>query len=76
MIFLIDLLVMLYSIYLKHQTKVGLDILQLDEFRLMFEEEQEVISKLLEKLSFKTNDGITDIKFAFPHLSPKPLIVP
>jgi|TARA_X000001382_G_C3011696_1_gene128731 hypothetical protein len=40
---------MLYSIYLKHQTKVGLDILQLDEFRLMFEEEQEVISKLLEK---------------------------
>jgi len=44
-----SLLVMLYSIYLKHQTKVGLDILQLDEFRLMFEEEQEVISKLLEK---------------------------
>ena len=40
---------MLYSIYLKHQTKVGLDILQLDEFRLMFEEEQQVISKLLEK---------------------------
>ena len=44
-----SLLVMLYSIYLKHQTKVGLDILQLDEFRLMFEEEQQVISKLLEK---------------------------
>ncbi len=44
-----SLLIMLYSIYLKHQTKVGLDILQLDEFRLMFEEEQEVISKLLEK---------------------------
>ena len=40
---------MLYSIYLKHQTKVGLDILQLDEFRLMFEEEQQVISQLLEK---------------------------
>jgi|TARA_R110000824_G_scaffold63162_1_gene166446 hypothetical protein len=40
---------MLYSIYLKHQTKVGLDILQLEEFRLMFEEEQQVISKLLEK---------------------------
>lgn len=40
---------MLYSIYLKHQTKIGLDILQLDEFRLMFEEEQQVISKLLEK---------------------------
>ena len=39
----------LYSIYLKHQTKVGLDILQLEEFRLMFEEEQQVISKLLEK---------------------------
>ena len=44
-----SLLIMLYSIYLKHQTKVGLDILQLDEFRLMFEEEQQVISKLLEK---------------------------
>jgi len=44
-----SLLVMLYSIYLKHQTKVGLDILQLEEFRLMFEEEQLVISKLLEK---------------------------
>lgn len=44
-----SLLVMLYSIYLKHQTKVGLDILQLEEFRLMFEEEQQVISKLLEK---------------------------
>ena len=44
-----SLLIMLYSIYLKHQTKIGLDILQLDEFRLMFEEEQQVISKLLEK---------------------------
>lgn len=44
-----SLLIMLYSIYLKHQTKVGLDILQLEEFRLMFEEEQQVISKLLEK---------------------------
>ena len=44
-----SLLIMLYSIYLKHQTKVGLDILQLEEFRLMFEEEQLVISKLLEK---------------------------
>lgn len=44
-----SLLIMLYSIYLKHQTKVGLDILQLDEFRLMFEEEQQVISQLLEK---------------------------
>ena len=44
-----SLLIMLYSIYLKHQTKVGLDILQLEEFRLMFEEEQQVISKLSEK---------------------------
>tara|TARA_X000001388_G_C2208263_1_gene114052 strand:+ start:182 stop:382 length:201 start_codon:yes stop_codon:yes gene_type:complete len=43
------LLIMLYSIYLKHQTKVGLDILQLEEFRLMFEEQQEVIAKLLEE---------------------------
>ena len=39
---------MLYSIYLKHQTKVGLDVMQLEDFRLMFEEEQEALSKLLE----------------------------
>ena len=44
-----SLLVMLYSIYLKHQTKVGLDVLQLEDFRLMFEEQQEVIAKLLEE---------------------------
>tara|TARA_A100001201_G_scaffold50224_1_gene50028 strand:- start:146 stop:349 length:204 start_codon:yes stop_codon:yes gene_type:complete len=44
-----SLLVMLYSIYLKHQTKVGLDVLQLEEFRLMFEEEQTALSKLLEE---------------------------
>ena len=50
-----SLLVMLYSIYLKHQTKVGLDVLQLEEFRLMFEEQQEVIAKLLE-------DDLTDVK--------------
>ena len=43
-----SLLIMLYSIYLKHQTKVGLDVLQLEAFRLMFEEEQEALSKLLE----------------------------
>jgi len=43
-----SLLIMLYSIYLKHQTKVGLDVLQLEDFRLMFEEEQEALSKLLE----------------------------
>jgi len=43
-----SLLMMLYSIYLKHQTKVGLDILQLEEFRLLFEEQQEVIASLLE----------------------------
>ena len=43
-----SLLVMLYSIYLKHQTKVGLDVMQLEDFRLMFEEEQTALSKLLE----------------------------
>ena len=53
-----SLLIMLYSIYLKHQTKVGLDILQLEEFRLMFEEEQQVISKLLEKEITETTDEI------------------
>ena len=44
-----SLLVMLYSIYLKHQTKVGLDVLQLEDFRLMFEEQQGAIAKLLEE---------------------------
>jgi len=28
------------------------------------------------KKIFKTKDGINEIKFAFPHLSPSPLIVP
>jgi|TARA_R100001129_G_scaffold150846_1_gene113003 hypothetical protein len=53
-----SLLIMLYSIYLKHQTKTGLDILQLEEFRLMFEEQQEVIAKLLEKEMTETTDEI------------------
>ena len=43
-----SLLVMLYSIYLKHQAKSGDSLMQLEEFRLMFEEQQEVIAKLLE----------------------------
>ena len=50
-----SLLIMLYSIYLKRQTKTGLDVLQLEDFRLMFEEQQEVIAKLLE-------DDLTDVK--------------
>ena len=53
-----SLLIMLYSIYLKHQTKTGLDVLQLEEFRLMFEEQQEVIAKLLEKEMTETRDEI------------------
>ena len=36
----------------------------------------ELISYLEEKSFFKKNVGIKDIRFAFPHLSPKPLIVP
>ena len=40
---------MLYSIYLKHQTKVGDYVMQLEDFRLMFEEEQEALAKLLEE---------------------------
>ena len=44
-----SLLIMLYSIYLKHQTKVGDHVLQLEDFRLMFEEEQEALAKLLEE---------------------------
>jgi len=50
-----SLLVMLYSIYLKHQAKSGDSLMQLEEFRLMFEEQQEVIAKLLE-------DDLTDVK--------------
>ena len=44
-----SLLIMLYSIYLKHQTKVGDYVMQLEDFRLMFEEQQEAIAKLLEE---------------------------
>ena len=50
-----SLLVMLYSIYLKHQAKSGDSLMQLEEFRLMFEEQQEAIAKLLE-------DDLTDVK--------------
>ena len=53
-----SLLIMLYSIYLKHQTKPGLDVLQLADFRLMFEEQQEVIAKILEKEITETTDEI------------------
>ncbi|ASF00340.1 hypothetical protein [uncultured virus] len=53
-----SLLIMLYSIYLKHQTKTGLDVLQLEDFRLMFEEQQEVIAKILEKEITETTDEI------------------
>ena len=53
-----SLLIMLYSIYLKHQTKTGLDVLQLEDFRLMFEEQQEVIAKILEKEMTETTDEI------------------
>ena len=40
---------MLYSIYLKHQAKTGDSLMGLEDFRLMFEEQQEVIAKLLEE---------------------------
>ncbi len=50
-----SLLVMLYSIYLKHQAKSGDSLMQLEEFRLMFEEQQEAIAKLLE-------DDLSDVK--------------
>ena len=43
-----SLLMMLYSIYLKHQAKKGDSLMGLEDFRLMFEEEQEALSKLLE----------------------------
>tara|TARA_R100001443_G_C3330998_1_gene172306 strand:+ start:687 stop:890 length:204 start_codon:yes stop_codon:yes gene_type:complete len=44
-----SLLIMLYSIYLKHQAKTGDSLMDLEEFRLMFEEQQEAIAKLLEE---------------------------
>ena len=50
-----SLLVMLYSIYLKHQAKAGDSLMDLEEFRLMFEDQQEAIAKLLE-------DDLTDVK--------------
>ena len=50
-----SLLIMLYSIYLKHQAKTGDLLMGLEDFRLMFEEQQEAIAKLLE-------DDLTDVK--------------
>jgi len=44
-----SLLIMLYSIYLKHQAKTGDSLMSLEDFRLMFEEQQEAIAKLLEE---------------------------
>jgi len=41
------LLNMLYSIYIKHQVRIGAALMQIEEFRLMFEEQQEAIGKLL-----------------------------
>lgn len=43
------LLTMLYSVYIKHQAKTGDYLMSLEYFRLMFEEQQEVITKLLEQ---------------------------
>ena len=44
-----SLLMMLYSIYLKHQAKKGDSLMGLEDFRLMFEEQQGAIAKLLEE---------------------------
>lgn len=41
------LLNMLYSIYIKHQVRVGTSLMQIEDFRLMFEEQQDAIGKLL-----------------------------
>lgn len=50
-----SLLIMLYSIYLKHQAKTGDSLMGLEDFRLMFEEQQGAIAKLLE-------DDLPDVK--------------
>ena len=41
------LLNMLYSIYIKHQIRVGTSLMQIEDFRSMFEEQQDAIGKLL-----------------------------
>ena len=41
------LLNMLYSIYIKHQVQVGTALMSIEDFRLMFEEQQDAIGKLL-----------------------------
>ena len=41
------LLNMLYSIYIKHQVTIGTALLSIEDFRLMFEEQQDAIGKLL-----------------------------
>ena len=38
---------MLYSIYIKHQVTIGTALMSIEDFRLMFEEQQDAIGKLL-----------------------------
>jgi hypothetical protein len=48
----------------------------LDILQQKLKEKDKKILNFEEKSFFKKNVGINDIKFAFPHLSPSPLIVP
>ena len=57
-----SLLIMLYSIYLKHQAKTGDSLMGLEDFRLMFEEQQEAIAKLLEEENINSTPELKEEK--------------
>ena len=53
---------MLYSIYLKHQAKIGESLMGLEDFRLMFEEQQGAIAKLLEEENINSTPELKEEK--------------
>ena len=57
-----SLLMMLYSIYLKHQAKTGDSLMGLEDFRLMFEEQQGAIAKLLEEENINSTPELKEEK--------------
>tara|TARA_B100000131_G_C17840215_1_gene501468 strand:- start:281 stop:484 length:204 start_codon:yes stop_codon:yes gene_type:complete len=57
-----SLLIMLYSIYLKHQAKTGDSLMGLEDFRLMFEEQQGAIAKLLEEENINSTPELKEEK--------------
>ena len=57
-----SLLMMLYSIYLKHKAKIGDSLMVLEDFRLMFEEQQGAIAKLLEEENINSTPELKEEK--------------